>query len=382
MNPAMVLAVAGRLVRQMARDRRACALILVAPILIMFLLSVLLRSEEAPPRVAILASGTGALFISDLETLLEEPDEENEGFELVDLPEGVDAHAAMRQGLVDAVLKVPRKFLEERATGKKSHLDLFVEGANPMRTAEIFSRFRKTVPDSLSGMPTFLPSDCQSHCAETIPDGPPKIELHRLHGDGIEDTMDFFVPVLPPFFVFFFVFLLSGLAFLRERIGGTAERLLASPLSRMELVLGYILGFFPAAIVQAALVILFAYYVVGGPWGGWPAIVSVILLTLVAECLGVFVSAFARSEFQVFQFIPIVIIPQILLCGIIWPLAQFPGWLKTVAYCMPLTYAVEAIRDAAIRGMGFTETWPNLAALLGFTVAGAILAALSVRRSI
>jgi len=64
------------------------------------------------------------------------------------------------------------------------------------------------------------------------------------------------------------------------------------------------------------------------------------------------------------------------------PLAQFPGWLKTVAYFMPLTYAVEAIRDAAIRGMGFTETWPHLAALLGFTVVGAVLAALSVRRSV
>ncbi|HUU04102.1 MAG TPA: ABC transporter permease [Myxococcota bacterium] len=382
MKAGLVIAVAGRLARQLVRDKRACALIILAPVLIMFLFAVLLRSEDTPPRVAIVVSGTAALFTTELEQLLVEPDEEGQGFDLVMIEDGTNPQDALKRKLVDAVLVVPRTFVEDRASGKRSRLDLYVEGADPMRTAEIFSRFRKAVPDSLSGIPTFLPSDCDAHCAETIADGPPKIELNRVYGGDIDDSMDFFTPVLPPFFAFFFVFLLSGMSFLRERVGGTAERLLASPLSRADLVGGYILGFLPAALVQAGLVILFARFFIGGPWGGWPAIVAIILLSLAAECLGVFVSAFARSEFQVFQFIPIVILPQILLCGIIWPITNLPGWLRAISYCMPLTYAVDAIRDAAIRGLGFAAIWPNLLILLGFVVVGAALAALSVRRSI
>jgi ABC-2 type transport system permease protein len=377
-----VVAVALRLIRQLLRDRRMSVLVLVVPVVIMSLFAVLLKSEGAPPKVAIQATGTASLFLSDLEMLLEEPDEEGEGFELVDLPEGMQPKDAVSSGVVDAVLVVPDNFLEERANGKRSRMDLIIEGADPMRSADIFSRFRKTVPDSLSGLPKFLPEDCDAHCADTIADGPPKIEMEKIYGDEIDDSMDFFTPVLPPFFAFFFVFILSGMAFLRERTGGTAERLLASPLSRTELVGGYVLGFLPMALVQAAVVIAFAAFLLGGPWGGWPAVVAVLLLTLVAECLGVFVSAFARTEFQVFQFIPIVILPQILLCGIIWPVATMPGWLQVIAYCMPMTYAVEAIRDVAIREMTFMDVWLDMAALVGFAVLGAGLAALSVRRSV
>ncbi|MCZ7581963.1 MAG: ABC transporter permease [Deltaproteobacteria bacterium] len=136
------------------------------------------------------------------------------------------------------------------------------------------------------------------------------MDLVKVFGESIEEEMDFFTPVLPPFFAFFFVFILSGLTFLRERVDGTAERVLASPLHRGELVLGYVLGFLPAALLQATVVILFARFALGGPWGGWPVVLTVLLLTLVAECVGVFVSAFARSEFQVFQFIPVIILPS------------------------------------------------------------------------
>jgi ABC-2 type transport system permease protein len=380
-NSTRISAVAVRLMRQLIRDKRACALMIFAPLLVMTLLAFLLRGEQQAPRVTVVATGTISIFITELERLLEEPDEESSGFELVDLPEGITPKEAIRQGIVDAAIVFPRTFLEDRATGKRSQVDLWVEGADPMRSAEIYSRLRKALPDSLSGLPIFLPADCDDHCAETIPDGPPNIEMFKLFGEDIEQ-MDFFTPVLPPFFVFFFVFIISGLTFLRERIGGTAERILASPLTRAELVSGYVIGFLPAALVQATIVILFARYGLGGPWGGLAAIVAVLLMALVAECLGVFVSAFARSEFQVFQFIPIVVLPQILLCGIIWPIDGLQTWLRVISYCMPLTYAVEAIRDAAIRGAGLVGVWPDLVVLAGFTLLGVVLAARSVHRAI
>ena len=382
MSAARVFAIAGRLIRQLLRDRRATFLILFVPILIMTLLTVLLRTEDQPPKLAISASGTVSLFLNSLEDMLENPEDPSLAFELVKLSEGITPSEAIRQGNVDAVLCFPDRFLEQRASGKRSALKLTIHGADPMRTADIFSRLKKAVPSALSDMPTFLPPDCAPHCADTIPSAPPDIELVKLYGRQVREMMDFYTPVLPPFFVFFFVFLLSGLTFLRERVSGTAERILASPLRRTELVCGYVLGFLPAALVQAALIIGFARYALGGPWGGWTVIVAVLLMTLVAECMGVFVSAFARSEFQVIQFIPIVILPQVLLCGMIWPITTMPGWLKVFAYAMPLTYAVQAIRDTAIREAAFAGALPELAVLALFVVAGLVLASASVRRVI
>jgi len=373
-------AVAARLVRQLVRARRALALVLVAPIVIMGLLAAIIQSEDERPRVALVATGLGGLFLPELEGMLEEADEEDAGFELVDLPPDTAPKQAVSSGLVDAVLVVPDSFLAERADGKRSNLRLVVEGADPMRTAAIFSRFRKTVPDSLSGLPRFLPTDCAAHCADTVPDGPPTFDVEKVYGQDVEEQIDFFTPVLPPFFVFFFGFLLSGMTFLRERVSGTAERLLATPLRRSELVAGYVLGFLPLGLTQAAVVIAFTRYALGGPWGGWTVVAMIVVLCLVAECIGLFVSAFARSEFQVMQFIPVVIVPQFLLCGVIWPVAHLPGWLQVLAYCMPVTYAVEAIRDVSLRGLGFVDVWHDFAALCAFALVGLALASVSVRR--
>jgi ABC-2 type transport system permease protein len=382
MNPARALAVAGRIVRQFVRDKRACALVLVAPLLIMSLFWVLLDTSNKVPRIALQARGLAALFIGELEErLMEPPEDEDDELEVVAIPDGMSADDAIRQGLADAVLVFPPDFVEQRAVGKRSKLALHVEGADPMRAASVLSRLRKAVPDSVGDLPRLLPVDCPDHCADAIPEAPPEIDQVKLYGSEIDDTMDYFIPVLPPFFAFFFVFVLSGMTFLRERIGGTAERLLASPLTRSELVAGYVLGFLPAAFVQATVVILFARYALGGPWGGAAAVIAVFLLALVAECLGVFVSAFARSEFQVMQFIPIIVLPQILLSGMIWPIADFPRWLAVIARCLPVTYAVDAIRDSAIRQLGFEAVWPSMAALVGFFLAGLVLASSTVRKS-
>ncbi|MFH1532685.1 MAG: ABC transporter permease [Pseudomonadota bacterium] len=373
-------AVAARIGRQILRDRRALALVIIAPAVIMTLFAVILDAEEPRPRIALKASGLVAVFLDSFEELLAEPEDPDDAFTVEWLDEDEEPLDAIQSGRLDAVMEFPETFLEDRASGRRSELTLYVEGADPTRTAAIFSRFRKALPEATVGFPKLLHADCPSHCAETIPDAPPEIDLIKLYGDEIDKNMDFFVPVLPPFFAFFFVFLLSGMAFLKERTSGTAERLLASPLSKGELVGGYVLGFLPLAMVQAALVIAYAALAIGGPWGGWPVIAAVLLLALVAECMGVFVSAFARSEFQVFQFIPIIIIPQILLSGIIWPIADFPVWLKPVAWAMPMTYAVNAIRDAAIRGMGFAGIWPDLAILALFAAGAMLLASLTVRK--
>jgi len=382
MSLGRILAIAARLMKQLSRDRRAIALVFLAPLMVMTLLAVLLGLEESPPRIAIQVSGLVSIYVDRFEEVLENPEEEDDRFEVVYLPDGMSAREAIAADLADAVMVFSPTFVEDRASGRRSRLDLFVEGADPMRTAAILSRFRKATPDAVTGFPKLLPADCGVHCAETIPDAPPEVELTRLYGDDLDKNMDFFTPVLPAFFVFFFVFLLSGLTFLRERVSGTAERLLASPVGKAELVTGYVLGFLPPALLQASVVVAFARFALGGPWGGATAVLAMVLLALVAECTGVFVSAFAKSEFQVFQFIPIVLLPQLLVCGLIWPVSDFPPWLEPLAWAFPLTYAMDAIRDSAIRQMGLADTWPQLAAIALFAIAATAAASASIRRRI
>jgi len=98
--------------------------------------------------------------------------------------------------------------------------------------------------------------------------------------------------------------------------------------------------------------------------------------------LGMLASAFARNEFQVVQFIPLLIIPQILLSGTFWPIEDMPSYLRPFAYLMPLTYANRALHDVMLKGLGLADIWPNLAVLLGFTAALIVLGALTMRREI
>jgi len=97
--------------------------------------------------------------------------------------------------------------------------------------------------------------------------------------------------------------------------------------------------------------------------------------------LGIFISTFARNEFQVVQFIPLIIVPQVFLCGVIWPVEQMPEYLQWLAAALPLTYAVDGLRDIMLAGKSLVDVWFELAVLVGFAAVTSILAALTLRRS-
>jgi len=102
----------------------------------------------------------------------------------------------------------------------------------------------------------------------------------------------------------------------------------------------------------------------------------------VGVSMGILASVFARTEFQVIQFIPLLIIPQALLSGLIWPVEEMPAYLQPLAYIMPLTYANRALRDVMLRGWGLAEIWPDLLILLGFALLFVVLGALLTRREV
>jgi ABC-2 type transport system permease protein len=210
------------------------------------------------------------------------------------------------------------------------------------------------------------------------------VQVTYLHGGKSLDTLDQFGAPFIGFILFFLVFVITSIAFLRERAQGTLERLMASPLRRVEIVVGYMLGFTILALAQGVVVLLFALYALRIHNEGNVAIIFLIeaLMAIAAVNLGIFLSMFARTEFQAVQFIPLVIVPQVLLSGILFPVATEPKPLQYVSNVLPLTYAVYGLRDVMLKGSDLLSPALQLDALvvLAFAVLMVLAATATLRR--
>jgi ABC-2 type transport system permease protein len=193
---------------------------------------------------------------------------------------------------------------------------------------------------------------------------------------------DFWAPPLLGIFPMLVMFLVTSVATLRERTGGTLERLLTLPTGKGDIIFGYALAFGTLAILQAVVVSaaafgLFGLDVAGSAW--LVGLVSVID-ALLGTALGLFVSAFARTEFQAVQFMPLVLIPQILLCGLLVPTDELPTVLRWVSTVLPLTYAIDATREVLGSVTTTSAFRADVVVLAGFAVGLLGLGAATLRR--
>ena len=195
-------------------------------------------------------------------------------------------------------------------------------------------------------------------------------------------VLDRVAPGLLAVFVFIFTFILTGVGFLRERAQGTLERLQTTLVGSFDIMLGYMLGFLIFAVVQTAVILAFTIFVLRIEYVGslWEIGAILFLVVTVAVSLGIFISSFANNEFQVVQFIPIVLAPQIFLSGVIIPVEQMPTLFEWFSVVLPLTYAVDALREIMVRGADLTALWPNLAALGVYSLALLTAAVATLRR--
>jgi ABC-2 type transport system permease protein len=183
-------------------------------------------------------------------------------------------------------------------------------------------------------------------------------------------------------FPFVIMFLLTSVAMLRERTSGTLERLLTTPIGKVDILLGYGIAFAIAATVQAAVVSALAYLLLGldtlGP--AWLVAVIAVGNAVLGMALGLLVSAFANSEFQAVQFMPAFVLPQALLCGLLQPREQMAGWLQAISDVLPMSYAVEALQELG-RNVDPTSTmWRDLAIIVGCILVALLLGAATLRR--
>jgi ABC-2 type transport system permease protein len=208
--------------------------------------------------------------------------------------------------------------------------------------------------------------------------------IASLIGVSVPDKsiLDYTFPAILATLILFFGFILAGISVLRERSQGTLERLMASPVSRLDIVGGYLLGFLLFALLQTLIIFFYIIYVLKVNYQGemWQILVFQLLIGIGAVCLGTFLSIFARNEFQMMQFIPLIIVPQIFLCGLFWPVDQMPAYLQWLANCLPLTYGVDGIRAMMLRGQNLLDIGKDIAVLAAYAVGLLILASLSLRR--
>ncbi|MBP0723779.1 ABC transporter permease [Bacillus sp. RG28] len=320
-----VFAIAKRIIKQFLKDKRSLAMIFVAPIVLLFLFSYILQQDDSKPTVA--------LF--NVPSVIENG--------IKDYAKIVD----IKQSAINKELK--DKKIDGAISFSQNQFTVKVEGTDGKVTASIM----KSLQD---GMKKVTPS-------------PVNINIDPLYGKKDMSSFDTIGPVFIGFFSFLFVFILAGISFVRERLTTTLERLLVTPVKRWEIVFGYILGFGFFALIQSLLITIFSINVLNmyNVGAAWQVCVVNILLSLTALTLGMLLSAYAHNEFQVVQFIPVIVVPQLLFSGI-FSTAFLPNWFQYVGKVLPLTYGAEALRGIMIKGQSLTENIQPLGVLLIFSL--------------
>ncbi len=386
MSGRRVAAMTRRIVAQFRRDRRTLALLFVVPIVLVALVGWVLRDQQSTAtRIALVNEdpAAGTLVTGTLRQLLTEG-----GVAVTVAADEATARQEIVDGSVDLALVVPPGMSAQIAAGGAPTIRIVTEGDDPASDAGRVASIQRALATAMARM---------SHGGVL----PPNIERATVYGSANADTLDTLAPVFVGFFAYFFVFILTGISFLRERVGGTLERLLATPVTRGEIVLGYSLGFGLFATIQVALVMAcvlgqihtpaigpipelaigLGVHIAGNPL---LAYLLVLVLGLGAVSLGIFLSTFARTELQILPFIPLVIVPQGLLGGIFWTVDQLPEFLQPIARVLPVTYAIEGLRQIMIAGADLSSSivLVDLGVLVAVAAIFDALASTTIRREV
>jgi len=338
------MAIMVRVIRQITGDKRTLGLILVVPMLMMTLIWLLLGETGYVPTLAV------AGLPIELETKISD-----DGGVVATSMSVAEAKASVKDGTSDAAL-----WLED---GK---LHLLFETSDPGKDSLVVKALQKAMKSLVpAGLPGVLSAP----------------EPEYLFGASSDSSFDSLGYVLLGVLAFFFVFILSGIAFVRERTGATLERLLASPVRRSQVVAGYTAGFGVFAMIQCTIMVVFAVTVLGLHTNGSLAltVLVMVLLGLSATAIGAFASIFAENEFQIMQFIPVFIVPQFFFSGMI-SLDTIPLGLGVLSRIMPVYYACDALRVVLVKGGGFLDVLPQVGMLAAFVVLFSFLNVLVLKK--
>ena len=353
------LAIAKKVMKELFRDKRTLAMMFVAPVFIMWLMNLMFSASTA---VNI------KLATQDLPTSLVKKMDDLDHVSVQTYKDIDQAKKDLADEKVDAVVSY-----------KNGEYQVDYANTDASKTSMTRQVLRTSIASE--GSNQLMARVKQALPQLNLKAKAPEIKESYQYGDEHTSFFTSMIPVLIGFVVFFFVFLISGMALLKERTSGTLERLLATPVKRSEIVYGYMLSYGLIAILQTAVVVLAAIWLLNVEVVGnlFNVIIVNVVLALVALAFGILLSTLAKSEFQMMQFIPLVIIPQLFFSGII-PLSSMGDWAQTVGKFLPLTYSGDAMSQIILYGRGIGDVLPNIGLLLIFLVILTILNIVGLRR--
>ena len=353
------IAIAKKVIKELLRDKRTLAMMFVAPVFIMWLMN-LMFSASTTVNVK--------LATQDLPTGLVTKMDELDHVDVETYQDLDQAKEALANEKVDAVISY-----------KDGEYQVDYANTDASKTSMIRQVLRTSIASE--GTDQLLSRVKQAFPQLKLDAKAPEIKESYQYGDKNTGFFARMIPILIGFVVFFFVFLISGMALLKERTSGTLERLLATPVKRSEIVYGYMLSYGIIAIFQTAVVVLAAIWLLDVEVVGniLNVIIVNVVLALVALAFGILLSTLAKSEFQMMQFIPLVIMPQLFFSGII-PLSSMGEWAPTVGKFLPLTYSGDAISQIILYGHNLGDILPNLGVLMIFLIILTILNIVGLRR--
>ncbi len=340
-----------RLLRQFMRDKRTMVFVLLAPIFILTLIYFILdEGEDTRWNIGIVNAP------QKLEATVKD-----------DNREATIRFIPVERGKIQETMDQEELTLILDMDEELKNVTFFIDGSD-------FNRSQRAQSMIQQGIFTLLEESNQQEMEGILdsvnqinPLGEPlnmslaeKPEIRYEYVYGLEDPgfFDKFGAGLIGIIVFLFVYLLGGINFLMERTSGTLEKMLTTPIKRREIIIGYILAFSVLAIFQTLLVSLYLIYVLKvHVMGSVFLVILVNLMTaLVALSLGILLSTVAKSEFQLIQFVPVVITPQVFLCG----LFEIGGIWEKLSYFIPLKYTVDALKQVMMKGHGLSHIGLNL----------------------
>ena len=375
-----ILAISQKVFIELLRDKRTLLLLFAVPIFIMWLMNAAF-SASTETDVTIAVVGVSENITKSLDDV--------QHITARDFQSQDSAQDALEKEKVDAILsfKDENHYQVTYANTDPGKTTMTRQAINStlkqVKVQELIDNLKKAQQASIQTQ--VQSTEGQMTQTTTSPDDSSQINIklseNYIYGDKNTIFFTKMTPILMGFFVFFFVFLISGMALLKERTSGTLDRLLATPVKRSDIVFGYMLAYSLVAALQTFVIVLSTIWLLDlevlGNIGD--VIIVNIIFALVALSFGLLLSTLAKSEFQMMQFIPLVITPQIFFSGII-PLDAMADWVQSLGKLFPLYYAGHALSKIILNGTSLLKLGFDISILLIFLLVLTILNIVGLKR--
>ena len=372
MNMRRTLAFTKRSLMQFRHDKRTLAFVLIMPLVMMLVFGYAFGGDPKDLDIAIINDDMGmttptGMELSFADAIIGNLDDETYVIHYYD--DWDTAKLDLQEAEVWAIFAFPANFTSNMFMNfamngtETSIIEVDIDDSNPNLAGSLMQGLQDALVETQEELMIQL---------NIPPDAAPmSVQTSKEYGDAMEiEFIDYFAPGIVSYSIIMVTVMISIILFVGERREGTLQRLLVSPASESEIVIGYamafgVIGLLQSIVILSAAILVFDINIAGSVF---LALFVIIILAIGHQGLGLLLSSAAKNELQAIQFIPLIVFPSVLLAGLFWPVQSIPRILQPLAHIIPLKYGIDAERSIMLRGWGVLEVWPELTILILFAI--------------